>query len=78
MSITITLTPALVIGVLYTIITLMVGFAGVVEEMSFRNPNYKLVTISAMLWPLVIINYLTGTYLDIWLIDVWNYIKGKL
>jgi len=32
-SIRITLTPTLLIGVLYTIITLMVGFAGVVKEM---------------------------------------------
>jgi len=67
MSLTITLTPGILIAIGYLLVSLMFLSAGLYEQARFVNPKYGEVFLIAILWPWLPIQIgyfkLTGRYL---------------
>jgi len=70
MSLTITLTPALIGVVVYAVGFLVTAAAFVSDEMSFKNPSYWAALAAAAVWPLIVLQVTILARLDIYLGDI--------
>lgn len=69
MSLTITLTPTLILGVVYIVGALMTSAAFALDESSFANPSYHLAVVSGFAWPILLIQVTILARFDIYLGD---------
>jgi len=72
MSVTVTITPALVAGVIYIVGALMTSAAFALDESSFVNPSYHLAILSGFAWPVLLIQVTILAKFDIYLGDIYR------
>ena len=57
MSVTVSITPALVAGFIYALVGFGLLCAGLLERSSFVNPRYQEVVLIAVIWPVWILQW---------------------
>jgi hypothetical protein len=76
MSVTITITPALVAGAIYALGFFVSLAFFVSDSMSFVNPRYHEDIAIALVWPVIIIQIvILAPIFDVYIGDVWRNIK---